>query len=78
MKAKVVTCDDDVRAFYYYKKSEPKKPDEYPCVMIQEDCDGGVGGWYYHYRFHYVPKTLGDIDVYVYLLGVVDGIQYSE
>jgi hypothetical protein len=76
MRAKIVSCDDDVRAFYHYKKSEPPKPSDYPCAMIEEDCDGGIGGQYYSYRFHYVPRVLSSVDSHLYLKGFVDGIEY--
>lgn len=77
MKAKIVTNYDQVKEFYYYKKSEPPKPLEYPCVMSEEDCDGGIGGSYYHYEFHY-PLGINNENVEDYFLGLIKGLSYAD
>lgn len=78
MKAEVVTCDDEVRAFYYYKKSEPPKPIEYPCVMSESDNDGGLMGSYRSYKFHYAPSTIPTSLTGLYFAGLIEGLSYAD
>lgn len=81
MKAKVVTCDDDVRAFYHYNKSEPPKPTGYPCVMAEISHDGGFGGPYRTYCFHYAPPHVSPSPNFLrqlYFDGLIEGLSHAD
>jgi len=42
---------------YYYKGYKPEKyPKKYPCILIHEDCGGGLMGEYVNHKFVYFPK----------------------
>lgn len=71
MSARICRSMDDVRDFYYYKKYEPPVPKKFPCVMAEEDNDGGLMGQHYSYEFIYAPDHYFGDAAEAYLAGVL-------
>jgi hypothetical protein len=49
----------DVKEFFYYEdKSGCPKPKCYPCVMVKDYENGGLGGDFVSHRFEYAPNNV--------------------
>lgn len=72
MTAEIVRDMSDVEKFYYYRNGDTPIPDEFPCIMIEEDVDYGIAGSAYRYTFHYVPNHFKNW-AEVYMEGFING-----
>jgi len=56
MKTTLCQSMSDVEKAYYYPKAPPV-PEKFPCLMIEFDEAGGLGGPYRYYRFEYPDEA---------------------
>jgi len=56
---KVIHNRKEFEKAFFYSKDQIKKddyPKRYPCIMVQEDMDGGIGGNYVEHVIVYPGK----------------------
>jgi hypothetical protein len=59
MKTKIIHNKEEFENNYYYDKKylkEKNYPKHYPCILLQEHEDGGIGGSYVSHTIVYVDK----------------------
>jgi len=68
--------EDWLKAYYYFKGYAPDTyPKRYPCILIMEQEDGGLGGDYVSHKFSYFPSKINLKDYFDYFIGFVNGYE---
>lgn len=77
--AAIVHNQDEVDQFYHYTdKSGSPKAKLFPCIIVREYEDGGLGGSYYDHSLVYPPPKYKRSEADAWLAGVVYGLRASD
>jgi hypothetical protein len=61
--------------FYYYdNKKKCPRARQFPCIVIETDIEGGLGGDYMSYQFVYFSKFATSSQI----KGIIQGIQIAD
>jgi hypothetical protein len=78
MKSMIVNSQEEINAAYYYKdKSGAPKGKLFPCLLISEYNEGGLGGSSYSYQAVTPPQVMSGLRQKDYSSGWLEGTNWA-